>query len=1760
MQINFDNAHTADTSVVRGTVRPVFEDVISFAYSTAYGDVLERKNLELTVYDNNKFSANEVLGVTRVDLGALAKGAGGVRRLPMKAGGKPSGTLSLEVVMQPTSAVPGPQPPAGFYDPTYKPGQTTAPPVAERLFAGAPGLPTCWLRRMDPLTGRVGFENLATNTVEASLPTEPEYVVSVPPSAAGALGLALEPNFSGLSRHGWRSGRRDSGFDCGAVVREVRPGGFAATDPRIRPGHHVVGINGSSTLSMTFDETVALLKAAPRPCVLRLADPYAVPHALAAAVASPSAPPEALAPGPAVAVGPKLRLTGVPPEVLVGSAAAPGGAGMPGEAGRTLELALEAMARLNGPAPSVRAATGAAPHGSDDASVEADTATWHRAVTDPALLRALTAAATGDPADVLPRAVRSAGGRALVAFDARRVACGGGAPARAGAAPTPGGPPAGPGGLPPKRPPPRGPPGAGAGAAAAAAAPPSGGGDGDEEEEEGGGGSSSATPATSEGAARAALSALATLVGCDDGSLARGDAPALTPGPRDYLYGTVLGYGDVGLLRRALDAINARSAAPGLGGPSYAGAATHVVEAIMRTYGLRAGATSSLGGGAGLDVSTLLTLQTALRKAEFQPAMVDAPPIVAALVGEFPHQDGAGFLRVLAHAVTSVGAMTSATVSRARTGEGATYYVVGSESAWEPPPACAVAMDALVAADKASRLLDDAAVIPASAANARLLYDLVAAAAAHAEDTYVVGVLLSCLAKLTAHPANAASVVSQGLLATLENLAARHPSDTRVCEVVPLILFNVGRDLEASDALIDAGGVPRVVAIARALMSHVSSSTGSPAGWVPSGREEECGEVVVLEGQDRYARERNAVRPRVVRTCVNVLINLACARRPLASNSGMMPVDVIVSAGGVALLGDILLAHLSDSVVVTAVLNAAANVAFKNSGVQLAIGERMMDAVLLAGWQFAGDGQLLSMALRTIGNLTNQDANIYRALGLGVVRMIASAMSLPVNAGNSGLLSLAASVLSNVASVEPCDEATAGRYHAVYAQGVATRAAHPSAALRPSPADAAAHARLSSAAATPVWCFAHHLVNDEGASAALISAMTRNSTDAGLVEACLRTLLCVAAGNEDAAGELVARHDVVARTLTVLRACDFDPALQLAGAQLLQALASNSQPAVAAAVVGSDAALTLCSAAEAHKGPLLAALSSAVTALNALPAGAPPASVLGVLGAALADGTPRSCVGLLTRVLDTLQLLASPRAVKAIAEMNTIPVSLSVLSSGLSLLHMAGKRGVEAGAAGSDPTLASVSALVASACLALSNWSQAPLPHYAAASAAVTSASIAVEAGQALRSSLLGSERTYAGIARLLELCVSGTGQQGDPARPAVPLKPVRALVDLVSSLVLTSPVLPGRAPPGYTCAATARLAADPGACAGLVRAGAVRHLGSLLLACATLTVHAAASGAALDANTLTARMLAGQLVALLDVVAVASGGTPAGAVDPSTGADPAALGAGVCAAAQAAFNGAVATYAHTPSGDPVPSPCKLVDLGGLAAKAAEHMNARAAAAGAGTFLSDPASSGSFLAEVDAANLFTYSITRARQAMMHAAAAAASAALQPQAARPTPPGGLPAARGAGAAAAAAAVVAAKPLKDVVGIKLANGFPCTAWIDGKPAEALARASEDCTKLTVFDGKVKAVRGQDPPTLATLRASSFGVARVGVPIKGKKPKPAGMFGKAANPKRTVCCDNDEDTLLQLECPDEAEAGNLATAVMNMLRAGKSTFALF
>jgi hypothetical protein len=489
--------------------------------------------------------------------------------------------------------------------------------------------------------------------------------------------------------------------------------------------------------------------------------------------------------------------------------------------------------------------------------------------------------------------------------------------------------------------------------------------------------------------------------------------------------------------------------------------------------------------------------------------------------------------------------------------------------------------------------------------------------------------------------------------------------------------------------------------------------------------------------------------------------------------------------------------------------------------------------------------------------------------------------------------------------------------------------------------------------------------------------MSMHSTDVAVVEACLRTLQCIAS-DEEVSAQMAQRLEAVNKTLFVMRAADFDVGVQLAGATLLQSFATN--PGCASLVLNSDTAHILASAADTHKSTLLNGLGAATVALQGLPAGAHDAdAILNLLESTLEAGKAATALQLMARVFECLQLLAGPRAAKSVLELNTVSITLSVVQALLTLLNAMARRGFPVDLApGYDPLLQQLLNAVHSGCVLLSVWAQGP-----------PQASL----GQAgwddvvtLKASICGSDRTYAALSRCAELCTVGTGQPGDPSVPAVQLKAARAVVDAIASCVVVSDVLPGRASAEHPPRPGVRILADRRCVESLVRCGGVRTVGALMLAHATTAVRRGAEHPLPDVSALTSRMLTAQLLVLLDLMAcyvipsVSAAAAATASSNPeiaaALGADPVANAAGMCSAAANALAAVVANPAVQQL-DLSPPPCKLLDLADLSGRVATHLNAHFGAP-------EAAGAGGIVPETEAAAIFCYSISRAAQQILNA--------------------------------------------------------------------------------------------------------------------------------------------------------------------------------
>lgn len=1038
------------------------------------------------------------------------------------------------------------------------------------------------------------------------------------------------------------------------------------------------------------------------------------------------------------------------------------------------------------------------------------------------------------------------------------------------------------------------------------------------------------------------------------------------------------------------------------------------------------------------------------------------------------------------------------------------------------------------------------------------------------------------------------------MLPIVDAVLAAHARDLRMCECVSVLYFNIGRDLDYSDALLSAGAVGKVTALARAYLKHKASWTGSVCAWPPEGREAEVNEAIVLPGTDRFSRDKNTLRPRLVRTCINVLINLACYRRP--TSTGATSVDLIVSNRGVELLGEVLLSHITDSSVVTSVLNCAANIAFKNREVQLAIGVTMTDAIVLAGWSFQRDSNLLSMALRAIGNLTNEDANIHRGLGCGVVKMIASAMRL--NSSDIALQTLAASVLSNIASTEPTDTAAAHEDLQMFTDAFTVRTTHPAEALRPIPQDVAMVQNLLQQGKM-MWQIAPWLLVEEGAVGCLVNAMTRNSTDVSLVEACLRTLLCVA-GEEDVTAALIARHDLVSKTLFVMRAADFDVTVQASGATILQVCAS--MPSTQASVVASDAAHILLSALDNHKASLSGALNSAIGAMSSMPDPANPAALPQAMVRSLdniLDGKAHQVLLLATKVCDTIALVASSRAAKSAIELNSPHTVSSLLQGALSILNVMARRGFAFVAPQSGSRiLADVIGFAEASALMLADWVRHPASkatNMAGPDGILTISADEEAACFAARNILTAGNRNHGIFSRVCELCVTGTGEPGSPATLAVTPRVARAILSIPASLIIRGPVLADRAArsdaPGNGGMNAPFLEVDAIGVDGLASSSGVNTLGALLLALSGAVVHYASSAAVhlqqrgtvpFDSAAVTARAAAAQALVLLDIVGSVAAPPQPQAVTvieehtgqpvvvmqaPAPGGDAASIASAIVGACAGAIQGATQSYPAFLQRDATPSPLKLGDVLDLSNRSVQHLAARAQAILSGN--SSPHAPVATVSEARA--LFTFSVSRAKSqasvagvSVGHgggapqpqstsptAAAGAASMPMAMAAAPPAVPGQMPmagAAAGGSAEGSGGVGAPTKSLKRMASRKgfigpLAAGMPATAWIDNKGHEVILRTDEECKDLLLFAAPTKKGAAIDLSSpMAIVPGGAFVAVRIGKPIKDGKGVKAGggLFSKGPKSDRTVCLDSGAgNTLVQLECDKTSQASELVAA---------------
>lgn len=158
---------------------------------------------------------------------------------------------------------PGPAPPP----PDKSEGSQGDHPVVQ--------LPHFWERIMND-KNEASFYNKITKKTVSELPYCQEVTYRF--ERSGYLGISLDWNYSGRSELGYSSGRRLSGTDVTAIIKNVMPGlqAYEKKEPPIEPGFQIIEINGTSTLDRDHKDTDKLLASAGRPLEVKMFNPYAV--------------------------------------------------------------------------------------------------------------------------------------------------------------------------------------------------------------------------------------------------------------------------------------------------------------------------------------------------------------------------------------------------------------------------------------------------------------------------------------------------------------------------------------------------------------------------------------------------------------------------------------------------------------------------------------------------------------------------------------------------------------------------------------------------------------------------------------------------------------------------------------------------------------------------------------------------------------------------------------------------------------------------------------------------------------------------------------------------------------------------------------------------------------------------------------------------------------------------------------------------------------------------------------------------------------------------------------------------------------------------------------------------------------------------------------------------------------------------------------------------------------------------------------------
>lgn len=647
------------------------------------------------------------------------------------------------------------------------------------------------------------------------------------------------------------------------------------------------------------------------------------------------------------------------------------------------------------------------------------------------------------------------------------------------------------------------------------------------------------------------------------------DGTAEVPGPPSEFGGTItevvivlsrqaglwssdgMGMGEAGALQRAriyaaskLGIFNALALAlrVHVDNPTFAHAALSLLIALC--------ACPSVGvAGSGLKQEALQAVQAAGRRfVEEETVQELVDELITVMSEVYSEQSGKVFLERLN---TAVQALDACEHTRFKDDDGNFYYLSSAgETVWTMPTDFAVACQALVLLHAMGRVLDESAV---EAAPAHLLSAALGAVNAHAHDPFVVGVLLSALAKLADLEDNHGALVDSNVVGLCMAAARTHKDDPKIAEAVLALLQPLSFDPDHTQLLASTGCTRLIIEIGKQFGSVLTMYTGSAPGWLDTF--DELAIAPRATGAD--ADTKNAMEPRLAKVAVQTLANLACANEEETSEKGKVSsdvvgvtptsVDVIANAGGVDLLTHLMRAHLDNPRLLEDILCALSNLAFASEHVQDTVGAICMDEIVLVARRFYADEHLMRMALRAVGNLTRADVNVLRVLGYGAVLAIHSGIE--AHAAHEDILQLSADVLGNLASVDDSSVAL-NKARDVMQQSFEVRLDDTDGG-RPADADAqiAEFTQLleSTASTKELVC---SVMFFDGAPQSLLQLVEQFNVNEQLLISSLRALHYMG-GSDDLVMRMVEDMRIVPLVVLAMRSCDYSAELLRRGVRVL---------------------------------------------------------------------------------------------------------------------------------------------------------------------------------------------------------------------------------------------------------------------------------------------------------------------------------------------------------------------------------------------------------------------------------------------------------------------------------------------------------------------------------------------------------------------------------------------------------------------------------